>query len=354
MAASKEHSVFRKLLADIRCGSSRSVDFLLKEDVQECISVRGIRVRRWFAPLLRLVYRTQTAYRIRVDHREPLAPAGKGRIFAINHRQGDDIVTGANVVNESAYIVFGNKYLALDTTNGLGLWAYGMILLDRDNKANRSNTYEKMKFVIEHGGNIMIYPEGYWNLDDNGEADERHGADGHNSENWLIQDFNIGIFRLAQETGCEIVPTVLHYDEHGKKVCYGRRGKPVAVGADDDIFEQKDRLLTDMRTMYYEMMEQHSSYRRAELEAGGGSIYEQWAGLKRKLVADCDIERTDYHLDLADEKVIGKAKVAQPVTTPRAAFSHLRELKPCRENAFLYRKAPGTAEEAAERRGRTE
>lgn len=334
----KKKNVFANLISDIRNGSSHSVDFLLKEDVQDCLSVSGIRVRKFFAPLLRLVYRTQTPYKIRIDHREPLTYTKKGRIFAINHRQGDDIVTGANVAGQSAYIVFGNKYLSLDTTNGLGLWAYGMILLDRDNKTNRHNTYDKMKYVLEHGGNIIIYPEGYWNLDDNGEADERHGADGHNSENWLIQDFNIGIFRLAQETGCEIVPTVLHYDEHGKKVCYGRRGKVITVKADDDIFEKKEQLLTVMRTMYYEMMEKYSSYMRTELESNGQTIYEQWKELKKNLVKDCDIDRTGYHLDLADEKRIGKAKVANPVTAQTDAFSHLQHLKLCKENAFLFRK----------------
>lgn len=330
--------VLANFITDLKNGSSHSVDFLLNEDVRDCLSVTGIHVRKIFAPLLRLVYRTQTPYKIKIDHREPLHRSRKGYIFAINHRQGEDIVAGANVVGKSACIVFGNKDLALDTTNGLGLWVYGMILLDRDSKVSRGNTYEKVKFVIEHGGNIIIYPEGYWNLEDNGEADERHGADGHRSDNWLIQDFNIGIFRLAQETGCEIVPTVLHYDEHGKNVCYGCRGTPVAVDPGDDVFEKKDQLLTTMRTMYYEMMERHSSYSRAELEADGQTIYEQWAALKRKLVKDCDIERTGYHLDLADEKRIGKAKVADPVVTPADAFAHLHQLNLCRENAFLFRK----------------
>ncbi len=341
----KKKNVLANLISDIRNGSSHSVDFLLKEDVQDCLSVSGIRVRKFFAPLLRLVYRTQTAYMIKIDHREPLSCSKKGRIFAINHRQGDDIVAGANVVNKSAYIVFGNKNLSLDTTNGLGLWAYGMILLDRDNITNRHCTYDKMKFVLEHGGNIIIYPEGYWNLDDNGEADERHGADGHNSENWLIQDFNIGIFRLAQETGCVIVPTVLHYDEHKKKICYGRRGKAFTVHPDDNVFAKKEELLTIMRTMYYEMMEKYSSYKRAELEIGEKSIYEQWEELKKKLIADCDITRTGYHLDLADEKRIGKAKVANPVTTQAEAFLHLQDLKLCKENAFLYRQSSSKTKE---------
>lgn len=57
--------------------------------------------------------------------------------------------------------MFGNKQLALETTNGIGLWAYGMILMERDNRDTRQAAFQKMKYVIEHGGNIIIYPEGY-------------------------------------------------------------------------------------------------------------------------------------------------------------------------------------------------
>lgn len=337
--------MLRLLINDVLHSTSHCVSYIQELDIKRTISKQGIFVRKFFAPLLRFVYRSKTKYKIIVDSREKLFRSKKGRIFVINHRQADDIVIGVNAVGKSGYIVFGNPYLALETSNGLGLWAYGMILLNRDNPASRKATYEKMKYVINHGGNIIIYPEGYWNLDDNGEADERHGADGHNSENWLIQDFNIGIFRLAQETGCEIVPTVLHYDEQKKKICYGQRGKAFAVCPDDDVFEKKEQLLTIMRTMYYEMMEKYSSYERAELEANGQSIYEQWADLKEKLIKDCDIKRTGYHLDLADEKRIGKAKVAKTVTTPEEAFSHLKHLKMCKENAFLYQQSLGQAKE---------
>lgn len=63
----------------------------------------------------------------------------------------------------------------------------------------------------------IIYPEGYWNLCDEGQRTKKCGADGRKSDNWIMQDFNLGIFRLAKETGCEIVPTVLHYDETKKR-----------------------------------------------------------------------------------------------------------------------------------------
>ena len=53
----------------------------------------------------------------------------------------------------------------------------------------------KIKYVINHGGNVIIFPEGYWNIADDGEKDDVHGADGHNSDSWLVQDLNIGVFR---------------------------------------------------------------------------------------------------------------------------------------------------------------
>ena len=325
------------VFTDLLHGTSYSVSYLQEVNVDHTLSNRGIQIRKIFAPLLRLVYATQTKYKICIDSRVKLQKSEKGRIFVINHRQADDIVIGANAVSKSGYIVFGNPYLAFETTNGLGLWAYGMILLNRDTPASRKSTYEKMKFVIEHGGNIIIYPEGYWNLDDNGQADSVHGADAHNSENWLIQDINLGSLRLARETGCEIVPTVLHYDEHGKKRCYAARGKAFRVSAHDDVIQKKNELVEIMQNMKFSLMEKYSQYLRAELESCEKPLRKQWEELKETLVKDCDIPRIGYHLDLSDEKKIGKAKVCEPVVTYKEAFGHLDDLIPCRENAFLFR-----------------
>ena len=325
-----------KLIKDIKNGTSHSVAFLQNEDVHKSLSKHGIYIRKFFAPLLRIIYKTQTDYQVIIEDRAKLSFSKKGKIFAINHRQADDIVIGANVVGKSGYIVFGNPYLVFYTTNGLGLWAYGMILLLRDTPSSRKATYEKMKYILENGGNIIIYPEGYWNLDDNGKEDSSHAADGHKSVNWLMQDINIGIIRLAKETGCEIVPTVLHYDEVQKKRCYGVRGEPISVSVTDDLFQKKDELITSMQSIMYTLMEKYSFYKREDLEREM-PLSEQWTELKKNLVKDCDIPQIDYHLDLEDEKRIGKAKVVHAVVDPEEVFSHLDQLQPCRENAFLFR-----------------
>jgi len=326
------------LLKDLKDQSSHSVDYLLKSKVEETLSVKGIKIRKLFTPLLRFVFGFETKYKLMVDKRIPLEKSDKGRIYIVNHRQGDDIVLASKAIEDSGYFVFGNRYLSLDTINGFGLWGHGMILLDRDNKENRQSTYEKMRYVLENNGNIIIYPEGYWNLSDNGQKDSRHGADDHKSENWLIQDFNIGAFRLAQELGCDIVPVVLHYDEEKKKMCYAQIGGNFKINKDDDVFKKKDEIHTMMWTMYYELMEKYSFYKRNDLEKDGITLKEKWESLKEELLRVWDIPRTGYQLDLEDEKRIGKAKVVNPVITNEDAFSHLDDISYNEKNVYLLSK----------------
>ncbi len=326
-----------QLKNDITNGTSYSISHVLSEDIQTSLSKKGIKIRKIFAPLLRAIYLTQTKYKLIREKNIETRITKPGKIFVVNHRQADDIVLGANAIGESGYIVFGNKNLALNTTNGLGLWAYGLILLDRENIRDRNATYNKMKYVLNNGGNIIIYPEGYWNLADNGQSDERHLADDHNSENWLIQDINIGVIRLAQETGCPIIPTILHYDEIDCKKCYSQKGKRFFVLKTDDIFQKKDELVEIMTTMYYMLMEKHSNYNREEIEKTI-DLRTQWEELKKELISDCDIENIGYRLDLADEKKIGKAKVVRKITTNEEAFEHLQHLNVNKNNAFLLSK----------------
>lgn len=323
--------------SDIKNQTSHSISYLLSHKVEDCLSVSGIYCRRMISPLLRKAYINHIHHKIIIDHRAPLAKSKKGRIFAVNHRQKDDIIIAMNVADVSAYTVFGGTHIALNTGNGLGLWAYGMIMIDRDLKHSRKSAYEKMKYVINHGGNIIIYPEGYWNLTDDGECDRYHGADRHNSDSWLVQDLNLGAFKLAQETGCEIVPVILHYDEVGKKVCYGYRGTPIKVTPNADIIESKNHFLSVMQTTYYNLIEKYSSYNRKELESAGKTVHQQHELVKNEILKEVEIKTTGYKMDMADEKRIGKARNKKHVVTAAEAFAHMKHIVPSVKNAFLFR-----------------
>ncbi len=326
-----------KLPGDIRNKTSRCIDHLLSHKVEECLSLPGLKIRKIISPLLRKVYRNYVPYEIIKDCAVPLSKTDKGRIFAVTHRQKEDIIISMIAAEDSACVLFGGLDIALDTMNGLGLWAYGVILIDREDKQSRKAAYNKMKFAIEHGANVTIFPEGYFNIADDGEMDRTHGADSHNSDSWLVQDLNTGTFRLAQETGCEIVPVVLHYDETNGNKCYYHRGRPVTVSADDNIVEKKDQLLTIMNTEYYKLIEKYSSYSRSHLEADGVSLKEKNAQWVNHLLEVCEIGHTGYRMDMLQEKRIGKARNKKHVVTFKEAFSHLNQIVPSAANAFLFR-----------------
>ena len=93
-----------------------------------------------------------------------------------------------------------------------------------------------------------------------------------------------------------------------------------------------------MTDMYFYLMEKYSTYSRQFLESNGQTLKEQWEILKRQLIADCDIDRIGYKLDLADEKLIGKAKVVKHITTNEDAFEHLNDIEVKSETAFLLSK----------------
>ena len=65
-----------KLRNDIKNGTSHSVDYLLGNDVNTTLSKYGIKIIKIFAPLLRLIYKTQTEYRI---IKEPGVKSKKGK-----------------------------------------------------------------------------------------------------------------------------------------------------------------------------------------------------------------------------------------------------------------------------------
>lgn len=47
------------------------------------------------------------------------------------------------------------------------MWLVGVILVDRYDKENRAAALRKAERVLGHGGNILIFPEGVWNMSPN-------------------------------------------------------------------------------------------------------------------------------------------------------------------------------------------
>ena len=55
-------SKLKEILSDLKNGTSHSVSYLMSNDVETALSKKGIKIRKIFSPLLRMIYLTQTDY----------------------------------------------------------------------------------------------------------------------------------------------------------------------------------------------------------------------------------------------------------------------------------------------------
>ena len=85
-------------IKDIKNDTSHTLDYLLNDEVEKTLSEKGIKVRKILAPILRFGYGYTTDYKLKVDSREKLTHSEKGKIFIVNHRQGDDMVLSAKAI----------------------------------------------------------------------------------------------------------------------------------------------------------------------------------------------------------------------------------------------------------------
>ena len=72
------------------------------------------------------------------------------------------------------------------------IYKRGSVLVDRNNKDSRKDSFTKMRWVLNKGMHMCIYPEGSRN---------KTGAP--------LTPFHDGAFKLATETGKSIIPTLL-------------------------------------------------------------------------------------------------------------------------------------------------
>lgn len=326
----------KTFISDLKNGRSYSLKHLLNEEIEKNYHVSGIKLRKLIYPLAKVGFQIYAHNNLIIDKEEKL-PKGP-KVYVVNHFNEDDTQIAGIFQGESAYILFGNDTLLFETTNALKLSLVGMVPVIRDSKESKNLAYKKMNHIIKNGGNVVIWPEGYWNLADDGEKDARHGADSHDSRTWLMQDFYYGPLRLAQENDVPIVPIVLHYDNLKGNNCYAQRLKPFYVRKEDEIKIKKDELRQLMLDTKFFLMEKYSSYKKSDLLKNGISLENEWDKMKEKSTRGQDIERIGYKFSLEEEKLISKAPVLNPVVTPNEAFQNIENLEYDKDNAFLLKK----------------
>lgn len=134
-------------------------------------------------------------------------------IWTMNHGFKDDVLSSVLSVSRPFSMFVGSVPQFYNTFDGILAYHFGTIVLNRKSRDSRRAGQEKAKKVLESGLDIMISPEGVWNK----------------TSNKLLEHFWPGVYRMAKETGCKVVP-IVHYIfdptqriPKGKSNTYGNR-----------------------------------------------------------------------------------------------------------------------------------
>ena len=230
-------------------------------------------------------------------------------IYACTHVGRYDIETALEkLVPKQSYFLMGDPGKVYKSIEGILLYMNGTVFVDTADKEDRYIGKETCVQLLKQGANILIYPEGAWNV----------------SENQVVMPLFTGTAEMAIRTEAQIIPIAIEqYDKH----YYANIGKNIRCENMQlsQMHELTEQLRDVLCTLKWEIWERFPSISRADLP---DNATEQFL---EEIMSQTDngytleeIHRTRFH---------SKAEVEQ-----QSAFSYWDKLIPNARNAFLFRK----------------
>jgi 1-acyl-sn-glycerol-3-phosphate acyltransferase len=110
----------------------------------------------------------------------------------------------------------------------------GCIYVDRKSKKSGENAFKQSIEGINKGYNMIVFPEGTWNL----------------LQSQPILPRKWGDIKIAQETGRPIIPIVMEYN--GKN-CFVKSSDPIYFDKNDDLKSCDEKMYDIMSTLKYDI-----------------------------------------------------------------------------------------------------
>ena len=230
-------------------------------------------------------------------------------IFAPTHCGKFDIQTLAEVLWRYRWSLLSgdNKWLP-GTVEGYWLQFHGVIYVDRDDKEWRTRAKQEMITHLQNGGNIMMYPEGTWNL----------------SPNLPMLPLFRGIADIAKETNATIIPFAQEIDDKNKTY-YVKIGEPIYPT--EEPLSMLEDLRSQMAGMKWSLIEE-LPFCKADYDKE--KLYSEWDKYIEKRLSECS-----YYTFELSWKYARKEKWQIEREQIQADLSNIR---PTKETAFLFNK----------------
>lgn len=174
----------------------------------------------------------------------------------------------------------------------------------------RKIAYARAIELLNKGGNLLIYPEGAWNV----------------SPNVIVMKIFNGTVRMSKKTGSEIIPIAV--EQYGNTF-YFNIGQNYTILKDDqtDINILKDELRDKLATLKWSILET------------------QKPGLRQyipddylKTFQDDIVEKCNYGYGFSLEDALSEAFHDKTITTEEEVFAFLDNIEINQNNSFLLRR----------------
>lgn len=231
----------------------------------------------------------------------------KTKIFACTHIGGNDIQRAFQVIKEPAYLMLGDPGILYRMPIYQGLKLNGVIPLETADREDRKIAYNKSIELLRKGGNLLIYPEGAWNV----------------TPNSVVMKIFTGTVRLAKETGAEIVP--IGVEQYGNDFYFNiGENYSIPYNSDKSITYYNDELREKLATLKWEIMELQPILERKSIPDGYLRTFQ-----------DEIVNRCNYGYGFSLEDAIKESFHDKNVVAEDEVFSFLDNIEISSNNCFL-------------------
>lgn len=286
---------------------------LRKELYEKNEPVKGIELRKKLHKLMNEIVNIEKIienFSINIIEDESIK-ASKPRIYAVTHIGRFDIEAIIQAAKEAAYFVWGDPGNLYRSPEILFINMVGAIFVDTNDKEDRHISLETMVKILKQEGNIIIYPEGAWNI----------------TENEIVMKLYTGVIEAAIRGNADIIPVAIEKDDSNKY--YVKLGKNIdsSTMSIENKREEADNLRSIMASLKWDIWKylekKNGITKRSELPWNASEQY------KNSIMKDSGNDYTVEEIERT--RFIDKSEI-----TPEEAFKHLTQIKVTKENAFLF------------------
>ncbi len=252
-------------------------------------------------PVMMYLTGSKVNYTIRKVNEYEAIP-GKPIIFVANHGAFQDTPIMLKQTGQRSYIFSGTQNLGF--IDWFFFMVNGVIWVDRKNKADMAASKDALTEYLNKGRSILWFPEGTWNL----------------TPNLIMMNMKWGIIDIAKQCDAQIIAAALDYDRENM-VCSMKFSTPMYGEALDNKPEAIRNLRDTMATLRWDLMQDQSVLNR------GNTSPEQLQEEMYRVIAEYPPLNWEYE----------RSCIYHPYPSADSVFSHLKDLIPNRNNAFLLR-----------------